>query len=1477
MGMKRHISMPSKNEGDQMKMKEMKLLAILTVMVMAFAAFATISDSSEDEGDVSYEAKIGSTYYETFTEAIGAATSGETVDVLTDCEYTNTTICPLLTNADGVTVEGNDNTITMKIPNVDLRNGTVFNSVVFYGSFTEGTGNLFNVYGDSEGYTLTGSKDLTFNKCSFTGDGCVDNYIQFGNTNSASGKLSVTDCSFDNTNCKNRDIRVVFIDSATTAESHVTVTGCTLTAFDPQAEDKNTPVKISGKTDAGFYTMTGNTIAGKELKAYKTEGAVVLAEASYFAVKIGDIYYETLSKALSSVASDSEVTITLLRDCSDEGMSVSGDNKKITIDFKEFTFTSLAPGAGSKNTQTQAFQFDVNGEASLITLMNGTIKVDPSNKSIVGTPDDQSNPCIWLINSYSNLIVNNMTIDGTYLNSQDKSGQVGGNYTIVINQNDRGLAIQNSTIISDPANNGIAVSINDDSGQLRTTAVGIINGGTFIGPVVLGQYAKSLTINGGTFSDLSGLQYMVEGYDYELSNSVTTADKVTVKENVDLKIVSGKTVTLDDKTNSDVKMVIEKGASVTGKVAFSSDSKYVQLDGLKAGNEPIFIEHGSIIISGTIDASNVVTIDSNGNVKLNDVIIADEGIGSLILTKTGTDSSIVIDNLKISSGATLDITKDAIIESKIDMGAGSALIVRENATLKITKDSVMDNNGEVTVKSSGKIVNEGTVDSSESTGKIINQGTIENKNGGEITDKVDVANYRTITVVPNYEIRGTATADKTEAREGETIALHATPAAGYLFSEWKCVGIASVGPDNTFIMPATAVTITAVFVEDTRHIITVEKVGEGQATASIDKELKGQTVTLAAVPEDGYVFSTWQSSDVTITNPTSEIASFVMPDKAVTIKAVFAKLYTITVTSDGHGTAKTVGSITQAIAGKKIALSTTADDGYGFKDWQSSDVTVGSDNTFTMPEKNVTVKATFDKVYNINITTDGNGTVTASPEKQVAGKTVKLTDRPKSGYYLSELKVDGQTITTGSFVMPAADVSVTASFEPYAAIIKVVENGSVTLSAALTEYLRITDESKLVLTIDYIPNPSQPNIPKDALAFNISLTYDGRSVTKFVPNIYVTLNYEAAAGEVIDGYDVYYVSANGGVVEDMNAVYQDDAFAFSASHFSTFVISPTVIEPVIFKHPITVLTDGSGTASANKVQAAVNEVVTVTAVPADGYAFAGWISEDVDFMDATKNQTTFLMMDNSVTVTAMFIDKYDITVKIEGKGTASAIPSKALAGETVRLTATSESGYYFSEWKSETEGVKIVNGQFVMPESDVTVKAVFVAYTDVTKSTANGSVTIPAALAEKYGMKDSTGLILTISKISKPAQSNIPKDALAYDISLTYNGKELTSFAQKIEIKINYDIASGQSIVGWDVYYVSDDGKTVEDMNSTYKNKGFVFETDHLSTYVISPTVIEPVKEAQDHSLLMIIVAIIAAIVVVAAVLLIVWKKNQTI
>ena len=169
--------------------------------------------------------------------------------------------------------------------------------------------------------------------------------------------------------------------------------------------------------------------------------------------------------------------------------------------------------------------------------------------------------------------------------------------------------------------------------------------------------------------------------------------------------------------------------------------------------------------------------------------------------------------------------------------------------------------------------------------------------------------------------------------------------------------------------------------------------------------------------------------------------------------------------------------------------------------------------------------------------------------------------------------------------------------------------------------------------------------------------------------------------------------------------------ATNSAGSNTKELSIMIAKAAPAEHTITVTTEGNGTASASPAKAAAGTEITLTATPNTGYHFKEWqvISGNVTIKD-----DKFLMPDSNVEVKAIFEEdappaptEHTVTVTSSGNGTASASPAKAVAGAEITLSATPDKGYHLKEWQVISGGVSIKDNKFLMPDSNVEVKAIF--------------------------------------------------------------------------------------------------------------------------------------------------------------------------
>ena len=216
--------------------------------------------------------------------------------------------------------------------------------------------------------------------------------------------------------------------------------------------------------------------------------------------------------------------------------------------------------------------------------------------------------------------------------------------------------------------------------------------------------------------------------------------------------------------------------------------------------------------------------------------------------------------------------------------------------------------------------------------------------------------------------------------------------------------------------------------------------------------IEGETVTLTITPEVGYELDeltvTYEDADGVTQNVIVTDNAFTMPAFAVTVTATFqqaTETYTVTVDENiANGTV--VVNPTTYTAGQTVALAVTPADGYVLDQLTVTNTATGEpvnvheDYSFTMPEGDVTVTATFKKVYTIIAISWGAGTVDV-PASAAAGDTVTVTFTPDSGYVLFEQEafdpnnssdyvelIPGEDEYTFTFQMPAHNVQVNGDF-----------------------------------------------------------------------------------------------------------------------------------------------------------------------------------------------------------------------------------------------------------------------------------------------------------------------------------------------------------------------------------------------------------------------------------------------------------------
>lgn len=211
---------------------------------------------------------------------------------------------------------------------------------------------------------------------------------------------------------------------------------------------------------------------------------------------------------------------------------------------------------------------------------------------------------------------------------------------------------------------------------------------------------------------------------------------------------------------------------------------------------------------------------------------------------------------------------------------------------------------------------------------------------------------------------------------------------------------------------------------------------------------EGDSFILTPKPKEGYELADLKINGSSYYDANKTSYGFDMPGFDITVEATFkqktAQTYKISVASVQNGSI-TVKPNENVQAGTPVTVTTNPSPGYelrslSYNDLNGQAIQVGT--TFTMPAQNIYLMPVFGlkeqpqpKEFKVNVATNiVNGSVTAEPTSQEAGKPVSLTVTPDEGFEIQSVTMNGQPLTDGadgkySFTMPAGNVTVSATFK----------------------------------------------------------------------------------------------------------------------------------------------------------------------------------------------------------------------------------------------------------------------------------------------------------------------------------------------------------------------------------------------------------------------------------------------------------------
>ena len=405
--------------------------------------------------------------------------------------------------------------------------------------------------------------------------------------------------------------------------------------------------------------------------------------------------------------------------------------------------------------------------------------------------------------------------------------------------------------------------------------------------------------------------------------------------------------------------------------------------------------------------------------------------------------------------------------------------------------------------------------------------------------------------------------------------------------------------------------------------------------------------------------------------------------------------------------------------------------------------TVKAENSVGSDTKELSITITKDAPteFTISVKTDGNGTASASLAKAAANTEITLSATPNEGYHFKEWEVvspTGLVITNNKFRMPNGNVDIMAIFEEGA---PPAPTDPAKPSISVTGSYTYDGSEKTANVTGYNPATMDisGNTATDAGDYTVSVTSktskwaDGSTdavtaawkigkATREAPNGLSSVppaTEGGSDGKITDVTDMMeyrmagsnYMACLDGEITGLSAGNYFVRYAGDNNHFAS---SDTVVTVGDGK-PLAECTitfnegDGSGSMDSVTVKAGANYTLPECGFTApDDQEFKAWEIGGMEYEvgdSYTVNEDTEIkaLWENSVITPTT----YTVTVSNDGNGTGTATPSTAATGTEITLTAMSKEGYHFKEWQVISGGVTIKDDKFLMPDSNVEVKAIF--------------------------------------------------------------------------------------------------------------------------------------------------------------------------
>ena len=442
------------------------------------------------------------------------------------------------------------------------------------------------------------------------------------------------------------------------------------------------------------------------------------------------------------------------------------------------------------------------------------------------------------------------------------------------------------------------------------------------------------------------------------------------------------------------------------------------------------------------------------------------------------------------------------------------------------------------------------------------------------------------------------------------------------------------------------------------------KCGEATYTDGQTVNLGTDKKTITAVPAEGYVFTGWEISGVTLDDAAANPLTFTMPSTSTIIKANFVKAVKVTLKANSadYGEVTSTSNLTGLKNGDTVELTATPlkDSYVKFSEW--------------VVYNGKGAKATLDKDYTLTEAVSGSGkatlTVLGTTDLSVMavfkGNVVGLI--PTNYQPVPKERKAGQTTKTMISLMSGTAVQGTTVISGWN------NNPNEPLTATITLDARPTDQATNSLRIEVWEKVMAIGNQPKMLADGAQYKFD---------------NVSKMASESNEAKSRYSFG---------------EGWDWTEYNFNIVDSKDNVLKPgkIIFKYPgIATIDAKNGSVKCGEATYTDGQTVnlgtdkkTIEAVPATGYIFTGWEISGVTLDDAAANPLTFTMPSTSTIIKAKFAKKagtpelgYQLSIEgsgkvfVDGVELANGYIAEVADKTAVKFLAEPDEGYVLDHWE----------------------------------------------------------------------------------------------------------------------------------------------------------------------------------------------------